>query len=276
MKRILSAKCPLYLQVLFFFTALLGGAMLWLGILALCSPAIWMTFIQGFAVPRFWQNLYLTGLYVWICLLLLWMRRLRGESWQDWGLSFQGGASFLMGWMCGALFVLSLRGLSILQGIPFLPLVLPSLTVWVKYVLVSMAIANAFALVEEVLFRGFFLRLLLAYGPLKALWIQALCFSFVHGESWQHTSVALNLSFIGCILGVLRLICGHLGWSLGLHSGWVFAVGILARLQGLNTLQGIWNPLRSPMLTLCFIAILIGLWSRFKLAIHDVKSLSMS
>lgn len=276
MKRIFYAGGSPWLQVLVFICAVLGGVVLWLGILSFFSPQSWRAVTQGETVPALWKNLYLTGLYLWIWLLLLSVRRFRKESWADWGLSSWIWPSLVWGGLYGVLLLLCVRGLSLLQGVDFLPLLQPSVVDWFQYLLISLVIACCLALIEEVLFRGFFLQLWLCYGPLRAVLLQALCFSLVHGESWQHAGVAVNLGLMGCVLGCLRLSCRHLGWSLGLHTGWVFALGVLVRLQGLHTLQGTWSPLRHPALSLFLGGLLIWLWQRFEQPINDAGSVSVS
>ena len=47
---------------------------------------------------------------------------------------------------------------------------------------------------------------------------------FLDAFRWQHLDSFIALLLAGLLLGLIRARTGHLGWSIGLHAGWVFVL----------------------------------------------------
>jgi len=229
--------------------------------------------LNGRPIPTLWQNIYLVGLYGGLIAVLSLFRRLRKEKWSDWGLSRIVWRQLPLALGAGLLLFLGFCMRASAQGLLSFPFLLAKDgPLFLIFLLPALALVGA----EEVLFRGLLLNLFLDFKPLPALAFQALCFSAVHGASWQHFEVAFNLFLLGFFLGQTRLLTSHLGWAWGLHAGWVWGLLVLASQGGLKTQSGTWEPLQDLfftflLLVLCFAAYLKApaLWLRPSKALNS-------
>jgi membrane protease YdiL (CAAX protease family) len=238
------------------------GAGLWLVLLLSWAPFHWQNLLAGQPIPAFWQNLYLLGLYLWLGICLQLSLRRSGQKWPAWGLGkgwyTQVAPAFGFGllvfgclwlWGYGSGQLLSAKG--------------PDLRLMGLFSLSSLASAWALAGIEEILFRGWLWQVWLpALGPRQTLLLQALIFSAVHGESWHSGWVALHLFLIGLVLGGMRHVTGHLGASMGLHAGWIWAVLCLSQWGLLASPHGTYNPLREGPTLLIWLGPLV--WITFQ------------
>ena len=167
---------------------------------------------------------------------------------------------------------------------------------WTALAAVALS-AAVVAIIEEALFRGLFLGVLLrGYRPVAAALLSAGIFSIVHflkapdqtttAVSWTSGFISLAHSFdqftepmlvlagfttlflIGVILAHARLRTRSLWLSIGLHGGWVFANGAFNKVAhreivalpwlGKSLLVGI------VPLGICFVSwILLGAWLKY-------------
>lgn len=87
-------------------------------------------------------------------------------------------------------------------------------TDWVGVVLLIVIVAVLAPIIEELFFRGLFLRALeKRWGPRWALWVSSLVFAAVHLQLLQFPALAL----IGLVLGWLTLRTGRLGPAIWAH-----------------------------------------------------------
>ena len=96
----------------------------------------------------------------------------------------------------------------------------------------TLAILTVPAAAEEVLFRGYPMRVLLrSWGPGVALVVTSVAFAALHGWNPEVGPLALaNIGLAGVLLGVVYLKTGSLWWATGVHAGWNFATAFLADL----------------------------------------------
>jgi uncharacterized protein len=192
-------------------------------------------------------------------IVLLWplLRSLRVRSWRDLGLKKNpcAGADLVMGFAiaavpllcCGAI-VVALQIYSLRHGF-----------LWHKMPTVLVA-ASVAPILEELLFRGFILGILLrSFSWLSALLLTSGLFSIVHflkapeattpndyvrwfsgfnsiahsfaqfGDPMLLVAGFLTLFAIGCILADARLQTSSLWLPIGLHAGWIFANGTFSK-----------------------------------------------
>ncbi len=192
-------------------------------------------------------------------LILLWplLRALRVRNWRDLGLEKnpRAGINLAIGFviaavplLCGGAVLIALRIFSLRHGF-----------LWSKMPDVVIA-ASLVPVLEELLFRGFILGILLrSFSRLNALLITSALFSIIHflkapeqtspneSVTWLSGFVSIANSFwqfgnplllaagfltlfaIGCILADARLQTRSLWLPIGLHSGWIFANGAFSR-----------------------------------------------
>jgi membrane protease YdiL (CAAX protease family) len=227
-------------QILLLLAVVSIFALLWLLILTRFSSFSYAEFFQAHTLPVLWQRITLTGFYLGMWGVLCLFRYYRRESFSDWGLRKPFLQSQSVGFLCGVCVLVCLRvSESPLEGLK----ICIQLTKVLR--LSDLMAALLLSMLEEMLFRGLILQILMESGHRLALVLQGILFAAVHGESWQYPVLALNLFLIACLLGKLRLKTGHLGWSIGLHAGWIWAVLSLNR-AGLMTMHGFpWNPLQA-------------------------------
>lgn len=101
-------------------------------------------------------------------------------------------------------------------------------------------LAFAVAWIEELLFRGLILGILekSSRPELAVLW-QAIIFSGLHqmNTHWPwglRIGSAVGLFLAGLVLGLVRQKTNGLGWSIGLHAGWIFICQWGVRVWGLS------------------------------------------
>jgi hypothetical protein len=190
---------------------------------------------------------------------LLWplLRSLRVGSWKDLELEKnpRAGADVVAGFLIAAVPLLC-------AGVVFIGLHIYSLRhafLWAKMPQVLIA-ASVVPILEELLFRGFILGVLLrSFSRLNALLLTSALFSIIHflkapeqtspneSVSWVSGFVSIGHSFwqfgnplllaagfltlfaIGCILADARLQTRSLWPPIGLHAGWIFANGLFSK-----------------------------------------------
>jgi membrane protease YdiL (CAAX protease family) len=99
---------------------------------------------------------------------------------------------------------------------------------YVQIIIEAIVLACAVAWIEELFFRGLILGILEKGYRLQAaaLW-QALIFSGLHQLNTQWSwplriGSGIGLFLAGLVLGLARQKSNGLGWSIGLHAGWIF------------------------------------------------------
>lgn len=88
------------------------------------------------------------------------------------------------------------------------------------------------AAAEEVLFRGYPMRVLLrGWGPGVAVGVTALAFAALHaGNPGIGPLAMVNIGLAGVLLGVVYLKTGSLWWATGVHAGWNFGTAFVGDL----------------------------------------------
>lgn len=92
-----------------------------------------------------------------------------------------------------------------------------------------LGLAFAIAWFEEALFRGLIFQLLCRAqkSTLRAILLQSFIFAGLHqlNSQWDlamRIGSGIGLFLCAFILTQARVRSGHLGWSIGLHGGWIF------------------------------------------------------
>lgn len=92
-----------------------------------------------------------------------------------------------------------------------------------------LGLAFAIAWFEEALFRGLIFQLLCKAqrSPFRAMLLQSFIFAGLHqlNSQWDfamRVGSGIGLFLCAFILTQARVRSGHLGWSVGLHGGWIF------------------------------------------------------
>ncbi len=247
-----AARLLLYLAGVILLGALLAPPLFWLG-----QAVIAQGFVPSLAKFDF-QTYFHRALLV-AALVLLWplFRALRVRSWHDLGLGKnpRAGTDYGVGFAiaaipllcCGAVLI-ALQIYSLRKGF-----------LWHKMPTVLFA-AGVVPILEELLFRGFILGVLLrSFSRLSALLLTSGLFSIVHflkapeattpndavrwfsgfdsiahsfGQFSDPMMLAagfLTLFAIGCILADARLRTASLWLPIGLHAGWIFANGTFSK-----------------------------------------------
>ena len=247
-----AARLLLYLAGVVLLGALAAPPLFWLGQFLIAHR------ILPSLAPFDFESYFHRALLV-AALVLLWplLRALRVRSWRDLGLEKnpRAGADVAIGFAIAAVPLLCCG--AVLIGLHIYSL--RHAFLWHKMPAVLIA-ASVVPILEEFLFRGFILGVLLrSFSRLSALLITSALFSIIHflkapdqttpneavtwfsgfvsiaHSFWQFGNPALlaagflTLFAIGCILADARLQTRSLWLSIGLHSGWIFANGAFSR-----------------------------------------------
>jgi membrane protease YdiL (CAAX protease family) len=253
----------LYLVGVVLLGALLAPPLFWLGQLLIAHRILP-------SLARYDFESYFDRAILLAALLLLWplFRSLRVRSWRDLALekNRRAGADLGAGFAIAAIPLLCCG--AILIALPIYSL-RPAF-LWNKLPTVLVA-AIVVPIIEELLFRGFILGVLLrSYSRLSALLFTSALFAVVHflkspervlpneGINWlagfdsfthlfsqfsQPLLIVgglLTLFVIGCILADARLLTRSLWLPIGLHSGWIFAAGIFSKAAHRESLALPW------------------------------------
>ena len=192
-------------------------------------------------------------------IVLLWplLRLLNARSWRDLGLekNRRAGSEAIAGFFIAAIPLLCFGGTLIVLGIYSLR----EAFLWSKMPAVLSA-ALVVPLLEELLFRGFILGVLLrSFSRLNALLLTSALYSIIHflkppeaitpneSVTWFSGFVSIGNAFwqfrdplllvagflvlfvVGCVLADARLMTRSLWLPIGLHAGWVFANGTFSK-----------------------------------------------
>lgn len=247
-----AARLLLYLAGVVLLGALIAPPLFWLG-----QVVVGYGLVPSLAKFDFESYFHRSLLVAAIVLLWPLFRALRVRSWRDLGLEKNPrcwtdyGAGFAMAaipfFCCGAVLV-ALQIYSLRKGF-----------LWHKMPTVLFA-AGIVPILEELLFRGFILGVLLrSFSRLGALLLTSGLFSIIHFLKAPETttpndavrwfsgfdSIAhsfgqfsdpmllaagfLTLFAIGCILADARLLTASLWLPIGLHAGWIFANGTFSK-----------------------------------------------
>ena len=115
----------------------------------------------------------------------------------------------------------------------------PHLPTW-TLVIELLCLSWGIAWIEELLFRGLLFTLFrTGYSTGTAIVLQAVIFSLLHqlrGEwGWEmRLGSGLGLFLTAIVLAQFRVRSHHLGWSIGLHSGWIFMCQWADRTQSIR------------------------------------------
>jgi uncharacterized protein len=246
------ARLLLYLAGVVLLGALAAPPLYWLGQFLVTHRIA--PFLAAFDFETYFHRALLIA-----ALALLWplLRSLRVRGWKDLGLERnpRPGADVLAGFLiaavpllCGGVVLITLRIYSLRHAF-----------LWAKMPEVLIA-ASVVPILEELLFRGFILGVLLrGFSRLNALLMTSALFSIIHflkapertspneSVNWLSGFVSIAHSFwqfgnplllaagfltlfaIGCILADARLQTHSLWLPIGLHAGWIFANGAFGR-----------------------------------------------
>ncbi|MEO5754455.1 MAG: CPBP family intramembrane glutamic endopeptidase [Chthoniobacterales bacterium] len=247
-----AARLLLYLAGVVLFGALLAPPLFWLG-----QSVIAHGILPSLA--RYDFESYFHRALLLPAVVLLWplLRGVRVRSWRDLGLEKnpRALADTGMGFVIAAIPLLC-------SGAVLISLQIYSLRhafLWHKMPTVLFA-ASVVPILEELLFRGFILGVLLrSFSRLGALLLTSALFSIIHflkapdattpndAVTWASGFVSIAHSFwqfgdpvllaagfltlfaIGCILADGRLLTRSLWLPIGLHAGWIFANGTFSK-----------------------------------------------
>jgi membrane protease YdiL (CAAX protease family) len=247
-----AARLLLYLVGVLLAGALLAPPLFWVGQHLITHRVL--PSLARFDFESYFHRALLVAALLWLWPLF---RVLRVRSWRDLGLdkNHRPGAELAAGFAIAAIPLLCCG--AVLLAFPFYSLRHPFL--WGKMPAVLGA-AVVVPLLEEVLFRGFILGLLLrSCSRWGALLLTSAIFSMVHflkpprlttpndAVNWSSGFVSLGHSFwqfgdpllvaagfltlfaVGCILADARLLTRSLWLPIGLHAGWIFANGLFSK-----------------------------------------------
>jgi len=105
------------------------------------------------------------------------------------------------------------------------------------------------AAAEEVLFRGYALRVLSdRWGPVVAVLVTSVLFGLAHAANPEVTPLALfNIFLAGLWLGLAVVRTGSIWFAIGLHTGWNWAMAGLFDVPVSGLTEGFDTPLYSVM-----------------------------
>ena len=258
-----AARLLLYLAGVVLLGALVAPPLFWLG-----QSLIAYGILPSLA--RFDFESYFHRALLIAALILLWplLRALRVASWRDLdlGKNPRAGADLGMGFAIAAIPLLCCGAVIIAINIYSLR----QAFLWHKMPTVLIA-ASIVPILEELLFRGFILGVLLrSFSRLGALLLTSGLFSIVHflkapaattpndavrwfsgfdsiahsfgqfGDPKLLAAGFLTLFAIGCILADARLRTSALWLPIGLHAGWIFASGTFSKAAHREVLAMPW------------------------------------
>jgi membrane protease YdiL (CAAX protease family) len=258
-----AARLLLYLAGVVLLGALGAPPLFWAGQFLIAHGIL--PSLAGFDFESYFHRALLVA-----ALMLLWplLHALRVRRWRDLGLDKnpRAGSDAAIGFTIAAIPLLCCGGVLIVLQVYSLR----HAFLWHKMPEVLFA-ASVVPILEELLFRGFFLGVLLrSFSRLSALLITSALFAVVHflkapelttpndTVTWASGFVSIAHSFwqfgnplllaagfltlftIGCILADARLQTRSLWLSIGLHSGWIFANGVFSRAARRATLALPW------------------------------------
>lgn len=246
-----------------FFGAVLAGVVVWVLILLAAFRLDLSLLARPELIPQPVVITYTVGLYLWLMVLVALMKRPMGSD-PALGYGFRfNGRLLLSGWVLGLGGVALLMGLELATGIAtFKP---PAS--WPFGVLAgSVLTAMAYAVSEELLFRGLFLRsLLLDNPPFRAIALSSVLFAALHFLR-PNLGIGDIIPFLGLVVagGVLAYAAwktGSLWLPIGIHAGWVFFISVSDQLHLWEYLpQTLWlTGGRGPSSGLLGVVLLLGL-----------------
>ena len=246
------ARLLLYLAGVVLLGALGAPPLFWSGQFLIAHHIV--PGLAGFAFESYFHRALMIAAVV-----LLWplLRALKLRSWRELGLERnpRAGADIAVGFVIAAVPLLCCGAVLIVLRIYSLR----HAFLWQKMPDVLVATA-AVPILEELLFRGFILGVLLrSFSRRNAVLLTSALFSIVHflkapekispneSVTWLSGFVSIAHSFwqfgdpsllaagfltlfvVGCILADARLQTNSLWLSIGLHAGWIFANGTFSR-----------------------------------------------
>ena len=246
-----------------FFGAVLAGVVLWVLVLMAAFRLDFSVLSRPEAIPQAVVLTYTIGLYLWLMVLVVLMKRPMGsDPALRYGFRFDGW-KLLLGWGMGLGGVLMLMAVELGAGIATFhpPAAWPA-----GVILGSVAAAMGYAVSEELLFRGLFLRtLLLDHPPLRAILLSSVIFAALHFLR-PNLGVADVVPFLGLV--VAGIVLAYAAWKteslwlpIGIHAGWVFFISMSDQLQLWQYLpETLWlTGGRGPSSGLLAVALLLGL-----------------
>lgn len=216
---------------LFFGGALLGVVVWVLVLLAVfrLDPAL---LLRPEQIPQPVVLTYTIGLYLWLMTLVVLLKRPMGTvPALEYGFRFDGG-KLAIGWVYGLGGVVLLLGAQCLLGLAEFR---PPATWPVGVLAGSVLTAMAFAVSEELLFRGLFLRtLLLDHPPLRAMLLSSVLFAALHflrpHLGWADLIPFLGLIVAGFVLAYAAWKSKSLWLPIGVHAGWIYFISVSDQL----------------------------------------------
>ncbi len=216
-----------------FFGAVLAGILVWVLVLMAIFRLDFSVLAKPEALPQAVVLTYTIGLYIWLMVLVVLMKRPMGaDPALHYGFRFDGW-KLLLGWGLGLGGVVVLMAVELGAGIvTFQP---PA--AWPAGVILgSLAAAMGYAVSEELLFRGLFLRtLLLDHPPRRAIVLSSVLFAALHflrpNLGWADVIPFLGLVVAGIVLAYAAWKTASLWLSIGIHAGWVFFISMSDQLH---------------------------------------------
>jgi membrane protease YdiL (CAAX protease family) len=216
-----------------FFGAVLAGVVLWVVVLLAAFRLDFSLLATPDRIPQPVVLTYTIGLYLWLMLLVALMKRPMGtDPALHYGFHFNGW-KLALGWALGLGGVLVLMAIELATGIATFrfPAEWP-----VGVMLGAVAAAMGYAVSEELLFRGLFLRsLLLDHPPRRAMLISSVLFAALHFLRPNLSSADiipfLGLVVAGNVLAYAAWKSGSLWLPIGIHAGWVFFISLSDQLN---------------------------------------------
>lgn len=215
-----------------FFAALIAGILGWVLVLLLLTGLPLSILQTPERIPQSTVTVYMVGLYLGLmALVALFWRKVIRLPWADLGLK-PSGYQLMRGLLVG------FGGLAVLMGIELAAgwahFVAPQ-SVPPTILLGTLGAAVAFAVSEEIVFRGFFLRTLARdHSPRHAIVLSALLFStlhFVRGNlTWLDLFPFVGLFAAGVVLALGTLRTGSIWLAVGIHTSWIWFISLSGQL----------------------------------------------
>ena len=216
-----------------FFGATLAGVVVWVLVLMAAFRLDFALLARPEQIPQPVVVTYTVGLYLWLMVLVVLLKRPMGsDPALNYGFAFNGRL-LGFGWGLGLGGVLLLMGLELVTGI--VTFRMPE--TWPVGLLAgAVATAMAYAISEELLFRGLFLRsLLLDHPPLRAMLLSSVIFAALHflrpNLGLGDVIPFLGLVVAGFVLAYAAWKAGSLWLPIGIHAGWVFFISVSDQLH---------------------------------------------